>query len=99
MMNKHFTTEEIKEKIAVIARQYGIEKAYLFGSYARGEAGSGSDIDICIEKGKLHTLFELSGFCMDLEEILENKVDVVTTKGLSGDFKEQIEKDMILIYE
>jgi predicted nucleotidyltransferase len=97
-MNKPYTIDDIKNKITNIARQYGIQKAYLFGSYARGEAGFESDIDICIEKGKLRTLFELSGFCRDLEEILENKVDVVTTTGLTGDFKEQIEKDMVLIY-
>jgi len=57
-----------------------------------------SDIDICIEKGSIKTLFELSGFCQDLEESLGNKVDLVTTSGLSGEFKEQMEKDMALIY-
>ncbi|MDR0486731.1 MAG: nucleotidyltransferase domain-containing protein [Treponema sp.] len=96
-MNKPHTIEDIKNRITNTARQYGIQKAYLFGSYARGEAGFGSDIDICIEKGKLRTLFELSGFCHDLEETLENKVDVVTTASLTGDFREQIEKDMILL--
>jgi predicted nucleotidyltransferase len=99
MMDKPYTITDIKNKITNTARQYGIQKAYLFGSYARGDAGLESDIDICIEKGKLRTLFELSGFCRDLEETLGNKVDVVTTASLSGDFKKQIEKDMILIYE
>ena len=98
-MDKPYTIDEIKNKVSATARQYGIQKAYLFGSYARGEAGLGSDIDICIEKGKLRTLLELSGFCQDLEETLGNKIDVITTAGLSGDFREQVEKDMILIYE
>jgi predicted nucleotidyltransferase len=98
-MDKPYTIAEIKAKITNTARQYGIQKVYLFGSYARGEAGLESDIDICIEKGRLRTLFELSGFCQDLEVTLGNKVDVVTTASLSGDFREQIEKDMILIYE
>jgi len=97
-MDKLYTIEEIKTKIIDTAQQYGIQKAYLFGSYARGEAGIGSDIDLCIEKGKLRTLFELSGFRQDLEEVLKNKVDVVTTVGLSDGFKEQIKKEMILIY-
>lgn len=97
-MNKLYSVDEIKEKVTETARQYGIQKAYIFGSYARGEANPESDIDICIEKGKLRTLFELSGFCQDLEKTLENKVDVVTTSGLSDSFKEDIEKDMILIY-
>jgi len=97
-MNDSHTITEIKNKISDTARKYGVQKAYLFGSYARGEAKHESDVDICIEKGKLRTLLELSGFCQDLEETLGSRVDVVTTAGLSGDFKEQIEKDMILIY-
>ena len=98
MMNKPYSIEEIKSKITDTARQYGIEKVYLFGSYASGKAGIESDIDLCIEKGKIRTLFELSGFRQDLEETLGNRVDVVTTAGLSDNFKQQIEKDMILIY-
>jgi len=97
-MRNTFSIEEIKTKVSDTARQYGVKKVYLFGSYARGKAVPGSDIDICIEKGSIQTLFELSGFCQDLEETFENKVDVITTVGLSGEFKEQIEKDMILIY-
>jgi len=97
-MNKSYTITEIKDKITGTAQHYGIQKAYLFGSYARGEAGNNSDIDICIEKGKIRTLFELSGFCLDLEEVLGNKVDLVTTTGLSENFRERIEKDMVLIY-
>ena len=97
-MDNAYTLDEIKTKVSDKARQYGVKKVYLFGSYARGEASPGSDIDICIEKGSIRTLFELSGFCQDLEEILGYKVDLVTTSGLSGEFKEQIEKDMVLIY-
>ena len=97
-MNKPHTIDEIKNKVTAAARKYGIQKAYLFGSYARGDAGPGSDIDICIEKGKLRTLFELSGFCLDLEEIFGNKVDVVTTAALSDDYREHIDRDKILLY-
>ena len=97
-MSKPYSIAEIKEKIFKAAREYGIQKAYLFGSYAREEARPESDIDLCIEKGELRTLFELSGFCHDLEKTFENKVDVITTAGMSDNFKEQIEKDMILIY-
>jgi len=97
-MEKALTLQEIKNKVTDVARKYGIGKAYLFGSCARGKALEKSDIDICIEKGKLRTLFELSGFYQDLEEALGHKVDLVTSAGLSGDFKKQIEKEMIIIY-
>ena len=98
-MNKPYSILDIKNKIAETAKQYGIQRAYLFGSYARGDAGDESDIDIFIEKGNLRTLFEYSGFCQELEETLGNKVDVVSTTNLPDDFKKQIEKDMVLIYE
>ncbi|MCL2069420.1 MAG: nucleotidyltransferase domain-containing protein [Treponema sp.] len=97
-MRKPYTIPEIKNKITCVAQQYGIQRAYVFGSYARGDATYDSDIDICIEKGKIRTLFQFSGFCQDLEESLENKIDVITTTGMSSDFKEKIEKDMILVY-
>ena len=98
MMKEPYTISEIKKKITEVAQQYGIHKAYIYGSYARGNAGYESDIDICIEKGKIRTLFEFSGFCQDLEEALGNKIDVITTAGMSGDFRKQIERDMILVY-
>jgi predicted nucleotidyltransferase len=97
-MDKLYTIAEIKNKITGAAGRYGIQRAYLFGSYARGEAGVESDIDICIEKGKIRTLFQLSGFCQALEETLGKKVDVVTTTAISDDFKKKIEKEMTLIY-
>ena len=97
-MSESYTVTEIKNKISETARQYGINKAYLFGSFARGDVGNNSDIDICIEKGELRTLLEFSGFCQDLEEALGNRVDVITTTGISENFRERIEKDMILIY-
>ena len=97
-MSKFYSISEIKEKISEPARRYGINKAYLYGSYARGDAGIGSDMDICIEKGKLRTLLEFSGFRQDLEEIFDNKIDLITTSGISDEFKKLIEKDLLLIY-
>jgi predicted nucleotidyltransferase len=90
--------DEIKSKVSQIAKQYGVGKVYLFGSYARGEAGPESDIDICIEKGKIRTLLDLSGFSQDLEDSLQNKVDIVTTTALNGAFKKNLEKERVLIY-
>jgi predicted nucleotidyltransferase len=99
MNDKLYSVTEIKERITPIAHQYGIDKIYLFGSYARGEAKPDSDIDLCIEKGKLRTFFQFSGFCVDIEDALKKNVDVVTTAGIDCEFRSNIEKDYEVIYE
>lgn len=50
MSDKIYTIDEIKAIAVPIAKRYGISALYLFGSYARGEATSSSDLDFRIEK-------------------------------------------------
>lgn len=45
MSDKVYTLEEIRSIAIPIARRYGVAALYLFGSYARGEATPGSDLD------------------------------------------------------
>ena len=95
------TIEEIKRLITPICRQYGVKKAYLFGSYARGEAKPSSDVDLRIESGKIRSLFQLSGFRLDLVEALGREVDLLSvlpdTKYKI--FRENLLRDEILLYE
>ena len=69
MSEKVYTIEEIKAMLYDILKKHGIEKAYLFGSYARGEANQQSDVDIMIKKGKLKTLLQLSALAYEIEQI------------------------------
>ena len=57
MSNRVYTLEEIAAIIAPIAARYGVDKIYIFGSYARGEADESSDIDLCIEAVAIKGLF------------------------------------------
>ncbi|MCL2145004.1 MAG: nucleotidyltransferase domain-containing protein [Endomicrobia bacterium] len=93
-----FTINEIKKMCGAVAKKHGVNKVYLFGSYAKGKADKDSDIDICIEKGKIRTLFQLSDFYMDINKAFGKNVDVVTTKGVKRNFKNSIKKDFIEIY-
>ena len=52
MSDKLYTLEEIREKVKPIAAAYGVERVYLFGSYARGEATAESDLDFRIDAGR-----------------------------------------------
>ena len=107
MSNRVYTLEEIAAIIAPIAARYGVDKIYIFGSYARGEADESSDIDLCIEAVAIKGLFALGGLYSDLEEALEEalgkELDLITVKSLKynddNDFKENLEKERVLIYE
>lgn len=70
--------EEIREIVSRLAAEYGVNEAYLFGSYSRGTARSDSDVDIRVVKGTL-TGFRACGFHGDLERALGRRVDLITT--------------------
>lgn len=77
-----------------------VKKAYLFGSYARDEARSDSDIDILIELDYEKPIgMKFFSFEPELEKLLNRKVDLVTIDGLSKYVKPFIDNDKILIYE
>ncbi|OFX32212.1 MAG: nucleotidyltransferase [Bacteroidetes bacterium GWA2_32_17] len=74
-------------------------KAYLFGSYVRNEADNLSDIDILVDldySQKIGLLF--IQMKVDLEKLLNNKVDLVSSNGLSKYIKTLVDKEKQLIY-
>ncbi|MBK7291878.1 MAG: nucleotidyltransferase domain-containing protein [Chitinophagaceae bacterium] len=77
-----------------------VKRAYLFGSYARNEASAKSDIDIMVELDHSKPIgMQFFTFQSDIENLLQKKVDLVSSEGLSRHVKPFIEKDKILIYE
>ena len=92
------TIDQIKKAVAKAGDKYGIKSAYLFGSYAKGEANEDSDIDIIIEKGNLQTYKAYSGMLYDLEDEFGKSVDLLTTEGVKPKFFELIKDDRILLY-
>jgi predicted nucleotidyltransferase len=94
------TIDEIKRIVAPIAERHGIGKVWLFGSYARGDATTESDIDLHIEKGKITDSYELTALYLylDLQEALNSELNMVTTESIWDDFMDEILREEILIY-
>ncbi len=92
------TIREIKNTVARLAEQYGAERIYLFGSYARGDVKPSSDVDLRIDKGRIRGLFALGGLRSDLEESLGLPVDLLPTDSLDDKFLGLIRKEEILLY-
>lgn len=95
---KIYSVEEIRSILTPIAMQYGVRSVSLFGSYAKGTASDKSDVDLKIEKGKLKTLFELSGFRLAAQDALNLPVDLVTSESTDRAFLTDIGRDEVLLY-
>jgi predicted nucleotidyltransferase len=77
-----------------------VKKAYLFGSYARNEAEKDSDIDLLVELDHTQPIgMRFFAYQIELEKLLNIKVDLISNDGLSKYIKPLIDKERILIYE
>jgi uncharacterized protein len=86
-----------RENILRIAAKYGAYNVRIFGSVARGEADSESDIDLLVNMEPGRSLLDLCGLLIDLEELLGHKVDVVTEKGLRDRIRERVLKEAVAL--
>lgn len=93
------STKTMTKIIADYFKTQPVLKAWLFGSYARGEQTENSDVDILIQPEKSVGLFKLSGMHLDLQDLLKMNVDLVTEKGLLPFARKSADRDKILIYE
>lgn len=95
------TRERIIPSIQKYFSTQPINKAWLFGSYSRGEENEQSDIDILVsfDKDAKISLFKYADIICQLETLLNQKVDLVEEGALLPFAQESANKDKILIYE
>ena len=96
------STEMLSNMLAEYFKTKPVLKAWLFGSYARGEETPRSDVDILFvpdRSGKPFTLFTHGGMYMDLKELLGREVDLIVDGTLRPYAVESANRDKILIYE
>ena len=92
--------DEIRDKICPICEKYKVEKVWLFGSYARGEAREDSDVDFHVKTTEEMSFLELGGLYADLEEVLGKEIDIITRIPEEYKiFKKYVEREEILIYD
>ena len=94
---------DLLTKVEPLLRPYA-SRISVFGSYARGEAGSQSDVDLLValrpagQRPPLG-LFEVIRLERELEQRLGRAVDLVTEEGLSPRIRSNAEKDKVILYE
>jgi uncharacterized protein len=91
-----------EQKIEILKNYFKtmpVLKAYLFGSYVRGKASEGSDIDILVELDYDQRIgLRFIQMKLDLESLMNSKVDLVSNNGLSEYIKSFVDNEKKLIY-
>ncbi len=88
---------ERREEILQIAAKHGARKVRVFGSVARGEADAASDLDLLVEMEPGRSLLDLGGLLMELQDLLDARVDVVTEKGLRARIRDRVLKEAVAL--
>lgn len=98
-MRNAYTVERLEELLKDVFMKNGVTKAIVFGSYAKGSARRGSDIDLCVET----TLRGLNFISLieDIRQVLRIDPDVVrASEVIEGSrLDREIKKDGVVIYE
>ena len=89
----------LKDKGKDIFKNFGVKKAYVFGSLSRGEFKDGSDVDLLVYFEKTPSLIKYVQFIESLEDSFNVKFDVLTEKSLPARLKPYIKNDLKAIYE
>lgn len=79
-----------KAEILAIAAKHGASNVRIFGSVIRGEDTEESDVDFLVDMASDRSLFDLVGFQLEIEALVDRKADVLTENGLSRYLKDLI---------
>ncbi|MDO9254468.1 MAG: nucleotidyltransferase family protein [Bacteroidales bacterium] len=91
----NLTIPEISQKTMPLLRKYGILSASVVGSVARGQQTSKSDIDIVIEVIQPISLLTFARIKLELEEILQIKVDLIERSAIKPRIRKYLLQDEI----
>ncbi|SNT15889.1 nucleotidyltransferase family protein [Rhodococcoides kyotonense] len=82
-------------RLREILERHSVAEASVFGSYARGSAGPGSDLDLLVEFSPEADPWEFLALQEELNSILSGGADVVTR--LNKHFAQYVEPDLVRI--
>jgi len=86
-----------REQILRITARYGVSNVRVFGSVARGDAGTGSDVDLLVNLGPGLSLLSYVALKQDLEDLLGVSVDVVDEEGLHRRIRDRVLQEAVAL--
>lgn len=105
-VDKQNAIDRIKELTEPIFKKYGVDKAYVFGSYARGDFDDDSDVDIIIVAKNIKSLLIIGAILETLKQVLNKEVDLIEEECFENneideveeEFYNNIKKERVIIY-
>ncbi len=92
--------QQVSARLAERSRalsQLGVKSLAVFGSVARNEATTGSDVDLLVEFARPIGLFEFVHVKNYLEQVLGCRVDLVTPDALRPEMRDRILKEAVAV--
>jgi len=96
-MNLSNITEQLRNALPILNRQYNVAGLGIFGSFARGEAQEKSDIDILVEFSQTPDIFEFIRLKDYLSGLLGRDVDLVSKKALKAAIRDSILREAVYV--
>lgn len=94
-MSASIVLQDRRDEILSLAAKHGARNIRVFGSVARGEADAASDVDFLVDLEPGRSLFDLGGLLMDLQQLFDCKVDVITSRGLKARMRDRVLKEAV----
>ena len=86
----HRLMEDHRSEILALAERHGIRDVRVFGSMAREDADDGSDVDLLVSLAPGRSGLALGGLLMDVQDLLQRRVEVVTEGGLHPALRDRV---------
>ncbi len=93
----HPLIETHRTQLRSLATRYGLSSIRIFGSMARDDASSTSDVDLLVESKEPVSGFALGAMLMDAQELLGRKVDIVTIQALHPLMRSRVLQESVLL--
>ena len=94
-MNVHETVQLLSARMPEIRRRFGVRELAIFGSVARNEARSDSDLDVLVEFAERPTFDNYMGLKLHLEELFAADVDLAIRSDLRPSLRPRIEQEAV----
>lgn len=91
----HPLIENHRAEIRALAERHGLRNVRVFGSMAKGAPTDASDIDLLVSLPPGRTGLALGGLLMDVQDLLQRRVEVVTERGLHPVLRERVLKEAL----